>query len=66
MMQDYKSISNRNKLKLLNQYLTTVGVYVPLEGTDKDTEEFYKVLQSSVSKIPNKENSIAGMHWTKW
>jgi hypothetical protein len=39
----------------------------PIEGKDKDTEEFYSELQNSVDKIPNKENmSIAGMHRTKW
>jgi len=35
-----------------------VGVYVPVEGKEQDTEEFYRELQQSMDKIPKKENII--------
>jgi len=35
-----------------------VGVYAPVEGTEQDTEEFYRKLQQRMDKIPKKENII--------
>ena len=35
-----------------------MGVYVPVEGKEQDTEEFYRELQQSMDKIPKKENII--------
>jgi hypothetical protein len=56
-----------NQAKTTEPNLTIVEVYGPIEGKDKDTEEFYSELQNSADKIPNKENiSIAGMQRTKW
>ena len=35
-----------------------MGVYAPVEGTEQDTEEFYRKLQQRMDKIPKKENII--------
>ena len=33
-------------------------VYVPVEGKEQDTEEFYRELQQNMDKIPKTENII--------
>jgi Endonuclease/Exonuclease/phosphatase family. len=35
-----------------------VGIYAPVEGKEQDTEEFYRDLQQSMDKTPQKENII--------
>jgi exonuclease III len=60
-IQDYTWISDRiieTRIKVLNRNFTIVGVYVPVEGKEQDTEEFYKELQQSIDKIPKNENII--------
>jgi exonuclease III len=47
-IQDYTWISDRiikTRIKVMNRNFTIVGVYVPVEGKERDTEEFYRELQ---------------------
>jgi len=37
---------------------TDLPRYVPVEGKEQDTEEFYRELQNSMDKIPKKEYVI--------
>jgi len=60
-IQDYTWISDRifeTRIKVLNRNFTIVGVYVPVEGKEQDTEEFYRELQQSMDKIPKIGNII--------
>jgi len=60
-IQDYSWISDRiieTRIKVLNRNFTIVGVYVPVEGKEQDTEEFYRELQQSMDKIPKNKNII--------
>jgi len=60
-IQDYTWISGRiieTRIKVLNRNFTIVGVHAPVEGTEQDTEEFYRELQQRMDKIPKKENII--------
>jgi len=43
------------RIKVLYRNFTTVGLHVPVEGKEKDTEEFYRELQHSMDKIPKRE-----------
>jgi len=57
-IQDYNWISGRiieTRIKVLNRNFTIVGVYAPIEGKEKDTEELYRELQQCMEKILNKE-----------
>jgi len=60
-IQGYTWISERiveTRIKVLNRNFTIVGVYVPVEGEEQDTEEFYRELQQSMNKILKYENII--------
>jgi exonuclease III len=60
-IQDYTWISDRiieTRIKVLNRNFTIVEVYVPVEGKEQDTEEFYRELQQSVDRIPKNKNII--------
>jgi exonuclease III len=60
-IRDFSWISDRiieTRIELWNRHFTIVGVYVPVEGKEQVTEEFYRELQQPMDKIPNKENII--------
>jgi exonuclease III len=60
-IRDYTWISDRiieTRIKVLNRNFTIVGVYAPVEGKERATEEFYRELQQSIYKIPKTENII--------
>jgi len=49
------------RIKVLNRNFTVVGVYVPVEGKEQDTEEFYRELQRRMDIIRKNENiTLAG------
>jgi exonuclease III len=60
-IQDYTWNSDRmieTRIKVMNRNFAIVGVHVPVEGKEQNTQEFYRELQQSMDKIPKNENII--------